>query len=70
MQSVLDNFPEVQHVYKHYPLSDGSRYLAEVAEAVSLHEGEASSGKFTKNSSPPTRADGTKKKRSVLFKRS
>jgi len=41
MQSVLDNFPEVQHVYKHYPLSDGSRYLAEVAEAVSLHEGEA-----------------------------
>jgi protein-disulfide isomerase len=41
MQSVLDNFPEVQHVYKHYPLSDGSRYLAEIAEAVSLHEGEA-----------------------------
>ena len=41
LQSVLDNFPEVQHVYKHYPLSDGSRYLAEVAEAVSLHEGEA-----------------------------
>ena len=38
---LLDNFPEVQHVYKHFPLSDGSRYLAEVAEAVSLHEGEA-----------------------------
>jgi len=34
-QPLLDNFPEVQHVYKHYPLSDGSRYLAEVAEAVS-----------------------------------
>jgi protein-disulfide isomerase len=41
VQYVLDNFPEVQHVYKHYPLSDGSRYLAEVAEAVYLHEGEA-----------------------------
>ena len=41
VQSVLDNFPEVQHVYKHYPLSDGSRYLAEVAEAVYLHDGEA-----------------------------
>jgi protein-disulfide isomerase len=41
VQSVLDNFPEVQHVYKHYPFSDGSRYLAEVAEAVYLHEGEA-----------------------------
>jgi protein-disulfide isomerase len=41
MQSVLDNFPEVQHVYKHYPLSDGSRYLAEVVEAVYLHDGEA-----------------------------
>ncbi len=40
MQLLLDNFPEVQHVYKHYPLSDGSRYLAEVAEAVSLHGGE------------------------------
>ena len=36
-QPLLDNFPEVQHVYKHFPLSDGSRYLAEVAEAVSLH---------------------------------
>lgn len=34
---LLDNYPEVQHVYKHFPLSDGSRYLAEVAEAVSLH---------------------------------
>ena len=35
-QALLDNFPDVQHVYKHFPLSDGSRYLAEVAEAVSL----------------------------------
>jgi hypothetical protein len=35
-QPLLDNFPDVQHVYKHFPLSDGSRYLAEVAEAVSL----------------------------------
>ncbi len=35
LQPLLDNFPQVQHVYKHYPLSDGSRYLAEVAEAVS-----------------------------------
>jgi len=35
-QALLDNFPEVQHVYKHFPLSDGSRYLAEIAEAVSL----------------------------------
>ncbi len=33
---LLDNYPELQHVYKHFPLSDGSRYLAEVAEAVSL----------------------------------
>jgi hypothetical protein len=33
---LLDNFPDVQHVYKHFPLSDGSRYLAEIAEAVSL----------------------------------
>ena len=36
-QSLLDNFPDVQHVYKHFPLSGGSRYLAETAEAVSLH---------------------------------
>ena len=36
-QPLLDNFPDVQHVYKHFPLSDGSRYLAEIAEAVSLH---------------------------------
>ena len=35
-QALLDNFPDVQHIYKHFPLSDGSRYLAEVAEAVSL----------------------------------
>ena len=35
-QPLLDNFPDVQHVYKHFPLSDGSRYLAEIAEAVSL----------------------------------
>ena len=35
-QALLDNFPDVQHVYKHFPLSDDSRYLAEVAEAVSL----------------------------------
>jgi len=37
-QALLDNFPEVQHVYKHFPLSDGSRYLAEIAEAVSVHD--------------------------------
>ena len=37
-QPLLDNFPDVQHVYKHFPLSDGSRYLAEIAEAVSLHD--------------------------------
>ncbi len=36
-QPLLDNFPEVQHIYKHFPLSDGSRYLAEITEAVSLH---------------------------------
>ena len=35
-QPLLANFPDVQHVYKHFPLSDGSRYLAEIAEAVSL----------------------------------
>ena len=35
-QPLLDNFPDVQHVYKHFPLSSGSRYLAELAEAVSL----------------------------------
>jgi Thioredoxin len=35
-QPLLDNFPDVQHVYKHFPLSDGSRYLAEIAVAVSL----------------------------------
>ena len=44
-QPLLDNFPDVQHVYKHFPLSDGSRYLAEIAEAVSLHDNR-SSGKF------------------------
>ena len=37
-QPLLDNFPDIQHVYKHFPLSDGSRYLAEIAEAVSLHD--------------------------------
>jgi len=37
-QPLLDNFPDVQHVYKHFPLSEGSRYLAEIAEAVSLHD--------------------------------
>lgn len=37
-QPLLDNFPDVQHVYKHFPLSDGSRYLAEIAEAVSIHD--------------------------------
>lgn len=37
-QLLLDNFPEVQHVYKHFPLSNGSRYLAEIAEAVSLRD--------------------------------
>jgi protein-disulfide isomerase len=37
-QPLLDNFPDVQHVYKHFPLSDGSRYLAEIAVAVSLHD--------------------------------
>jgi Thioredoxin len=37
-QPLLDNFPDVQHVYKHFPLSDGGRYLAEVAEAVSLQD--------------------------------
>ncbi len=31
---LLDNYPEVQHVYKHFPLTEGGRYLAEVAEAV------------------------------------
>jgi len=36
LSQLLDNYPGVQHVYKHYPLSEGSRYLAEVAEAVSL----------------------------------
>jgi len=36
LSQLLDNYPQVQHVYKHYPLSEGSRYLAEVAEAVSL----------------------------------
>ena len=35
-QLLLDTFPDVQHVYKHFPLSDGSRYLAEIAEAVSI----------------------------------
>ena len=37
-QPLLDNFPDVQHVYKHFPLSDGSRYLAEIAEAVFLQD--------------------------------
>jgi hypothetical protein len=37
-QPLLDNFPDVQHVYKHFPLSDGSRYLAEISEAVALHD--------------------------------
>jgi protein-disulfide isomerase len=37
-QPLLDNFPDVQHVYKHFPLSDGSRFFAEVAEAVSLQD--------------------------------
>jgi len=37
-QPLLDNFPDVQHVYKHFPLSAGSRYLAEIVEAVSLHD--------------------------------
>jgi predicted DsbA family dithiol-disulfide isomerase len=36
LAQLLDNYPNVQHVYKHFPLSEGSRYLAEVAEAVSL----------------------------------
>jgi len=36
LSQLLDNYPQVQHVYKHYPLSEGSRYLAEVVEAVSL----------------------------------
>ncbi|PYJ64428.1 MAG: hypothetical protein DME76_20030, partial [Verrucomicrobia bacterium] len=36
-QPLLDNFPDVQHVYKHFPLSDGSRYLAEIAEAAAVH---------------------------------
>jgi Thioredoxin len=37
-QRLLDSFPDVQHVYKHFPLSDGSRYLAEISEAVALHD--------------------------------
>ena len=37
-QPLLDNFRDVQHVYKHFPLSDGSRYLAEIAEAVYFHD--------------------------------
>ena len=37
-QPLLDNFPNVQHVYKHFPLTDGSRYLAEIAEAVAIHD--------------------------------
>ena len=36
LAQLLDNYPNVQHVYKHFPLSEGSQYLAEVAEAVSL----------------------------------
>ena len=37
-QTLLDDFPDVQHIYKHFPLTQGSRYLAEIAEAVSLHD--------------------------------
>jgi len=37
-QPLLDNFADVQHVYKQFPLSDGSRYLAEISEAVALHD--------------------------------
>jgi hypothetical protein len=37
-QTLLADFPDVQHVYKHFPLSEGSRYLAEVAEAVWLQD--------------------------------
>ena len=37
-QTLLDNFPDVQLVYKHFPLSEGSRYLAEIAEVVSLQD--------------------------------
>lgn len=37
-QLLLDNFPDVQRIYKHFPLSEGSRYLAEIAEAVALHD--------------------------------
>lgn len=37
-QPLLDNFPDVQLVYKHFPLSEGSRYLAEAAEAVAIHD--------------------------------
>ena len=37
-QTLLDSFPDVQHVYKHFPLSEGGRYLAEIAEAVALHD--------------------------------
>jgi len=32
--TLLDNYPKVQHVYKHSPLSEGGRYLAEAAEAA------------------------------------
>jgi Thioredoxin len=37
-QSLLDDFPDVQLAYKHFPLSEGSRYLAEIAEAVALQD--------------------------------
>jgi hypothetical protein len=37
-QTLLEDFPDIQHVYKHFPLSEGSRYLAEIAEAVSLQD--------------------------------
>ena len=33
--TILDNHPEVEHVYKHSPMSEGGRYLAEAAEAAS-----------------------------------
>jgi hypothetical protein len=36
LSELLDRHPEIQHVYKHYPLREESRYLAELAEAVAL----------------------------------
>lgn len=32
--TLMDNYPEVQHIYKHSPLSEGGRYMAEAAEAA------------------------------------